>query len=203
MLSVFRRDMPASPNNSEKISCQEFADILAWYVLRQVNENRDAHPNPELRRFAQSVKAAADTETVDNEILFFLSVFLSQACAFHIDDRSYLDELIPRFYHVLASQRSSNPSIFEAIAISRYIGYGEPYDLDYKKLNEYIPHQSFIIMWKFMLSQFGRNLRNDFDFDTDNSDFIPASMALGAYYIANMEFIKKTVGDLKFGKGTS
>ena len=82
MLSVFRRDMPASPNNSEKISCQEYADILVLYVLSQIKENRDAHPNPELRRFAQSVKADADAETVDNEILFLLSVFFAKHVLF-------------------------------------------------------------------------------------------------------------------------
>jgi hypothetical protein len=199
MLSVFRRDMPASPNNSEKISCHEFADILAWYVLRQIKENRDQHPNPDLRLFAKSVKADADAEIIDNEILFLLSCFLSQICAFYIDDRSYLDELIPRFYHVLANQRSSKPSIFEAIAISRYMGYGEAYDLDIEKLHR----GRAIILWKFMLSQFGKNLRSDFDFDTEVPDFLPASMALGAYYKANMEYIKKTLPKLDFGKCTS
>jgi len=108
---------------SEKASCQEFADTLAWYVLRQIKENRDRVPNPQLRCFAQSVKADADTETIDNEILFLLSFFLSQICVFHIDDRSYLDELIPRFYHSLASQRSSESSNFGAVAASRYKEY--------------------------------------------------------------------------------
>ena len=53
-----------------------------------------------------------------------------------------------------------------------------------------------------MLSQFGKNLRTDYDFDTEASDFSRASMALGAYVVSNMEFIKKTLDKLEFGKGT-
>ena len=192
--------MPASPNNSEKVSCHEFADILAEHVLRQIRENRDEAPNPEFRRFAQSVKADADAETIDNEILFLLSFCLSQICAFHIDDRAYLDELILRLYYALASQRSSEPSNFGAIAISRYEGYLEPYALDQKRM---VQRPNGIIPWKFMLSQLGKNLRSDYDFETDYSDFFPASIGLREYIAVNMEFIKGTLDKLEFGKATT
>lgn len=185
---------------SEKVSCQEFADILAWYVLRQIKENRDRAPNPQLRCFAQSVKADADTETIDDEILFLLTFCLSQICAFHIDDQSYLDELIPRFYHVLASQRSSEPSIFVALAIDRYKGYLEPYALDKKRM---VQRPKGMIPWRFMLSQLGKNLRSEFDFETDRSDFVPASMGLQVTFECDMEFIKGTLDKLDFGKETS
>lgn len=39
-------------NRREKVSCQEFAQILAWYVLRSVVENKHGPPNTELCRFA-------------------------------------------------------------------------------------------------------------------------------------------------------
>ena len=185
---------------SEKVSCHEFADILAWYILRQIKENRDRVPNPQLRYFAQSVKADADAETIDNEILFLLSFIISQICAFHIDNRSYLDELIPRFYHALASQRSSEPSAIGAIAMSRYKGYLEPYALDQKRM---VQHPKGMIPWKFTLSQLGKNLRSDFNFETDHSDFVPASIGLSAYIAGDMEFIKGTLDKLDFGKETS
>lgn len=185
---------------SEKASCQEFADILAWYVLRQIKENRDKVPNPQLRCFAQSVKDDTDGETIDNEILFLLSFFLSQICAFHIDDRSYLDELIPRFYHSLGSQRSSEPSHFGAIAISRYNEYLEPHALDMERM---IQDQKGAIPWKSMLSQLGRILRSDFNIDTDDSSFVPAAIGLSEYFAINMEFIKGALDKLDFGKETS
>lgn len=185
---------------SEKVTCHEFADILAEHVLRQIKGNRDEHPNPEFRHFAQSVKADADAETIDNEILFLLGFCLSQICAFHIDNQSYLDKLILRFYYSLVSQRSSEPSIFGAIAISRYEGYLEPYALDQKRM---VQRPKGMIPWKFMLSQFGKNLRSDFDFETDHSDFVPASIGLGEYIASNMEFIKKVLDKLEFDKGTS
>jgi len=185
---------------SEKYSCQEFADILAEHVLRQIKENRNGAPNPVFRRFAQSVKADADAETIDNEILFLLGFCYSQICAFHIDDQSYLDKLILRFYYSLVSQRSSEPSIFGAIAISRYEGYLEPYALDQKRM---VQRPKGMIPWRFMLSQFGKNLRSDFDFETDHSDFVPASIGLGEYIAANMEFMEKVLDKLEFGKGIS
>jgi len=185
---------------SEKVSCHEFADILAWYVLRQIKENRDRVPNPQLRCFAQSVKADADAETIDNEILFLLSFVISQICAFHIDDQPYLDELIPRFYHTLASQRGSDPAIFGALAISRYQEYLEPYALDQKRM---VQHPKGMIPWKFMLSQLGKNLHSEFDFATDRSDFVPASMGLQVTFECDTEFIKRTLDKLDFGKETS
>ena len=186
--------------STEKVPCHEFGDILAEHVLRQIKENRDGAPNPELRRFVQSVKAGADAETIDNEILFLLSFCLSQICAFHIDDRSYLDELIPCFYYALASHRSSEPSSFGEIAISRYVGYLEPYALDQKRM---VQPREGVIPWKFMLSQFGKNLRSDFNFETDYSDFVPASVGLGEYIAVKMEFIEKVLDKLEFGNGTS
>jgi|CXWL01.1.fsa_nt_gi hypothetical protein len=185
---------------SERLTCQEFAEILAWSVMRQIKENRDRAPNPQLRCFAQSVNADADTETIDNEILFLLSFCLSQICAFHIDDQPYLDELIPRFYHTLASQRGSDAAIFGALAISRYKGYLEPYALDKKGL---VQHPEGMIPWKFMLSQLGKNLHSEFDFATNRSDFVPASMGLQVTFECDTEFIKGTLDKLDFGKGTS
>jgi hypothetical protein len=197
----FQVNTPSGEQMSEKVSCQEFADILAEYVLRQIKENRDGAPNPQFRRFAQSIIPDGDAENIDNEILFLLSFIMSQICAFHIDDRSYLDKLIPRFYRVLAaSQRGLEPSIFEAIAIDRYKEYLEPYALDWERM---VQRPKGMIPWKFMLSQFGKNLRSDFDFETGYSDFVPASIGLGEYFAVNMEFIKGTLDKLEFGNENS
>lgn len=197
LISFFKRDTPALPSSSEKLSCHDFADVLAVDALRSVKENKNESPYPELHRFAQSVKADADDWTIDNEILFLLSFLVSQVCAFEIDDRSYLDELIPRFYRVLASQRCSEPSIFESLAIVRYEEYLEPYNLDMKEIARSRKNR---ILFKFTISQFGKNLRSDFDFDTDDSDFVPATLSLSVFYAANMKLIRLTLDKLEFGK---
>lgn len=92
------------PTDSERFSCDEFAEVLAIHVLHQINESREEHPNIELRLFAKSVNSNVDTETLDNEILFFLSFIVSQVCSVRINDRTYLDELVPRFYYLVASE---------------------------------------------------------------------------------------------------
>lgn len=197
IVSFFRRAASVSPNSSEKLSCPDFADILAWSVLRSIKENRDGPPYPELHRFAQSVKADADAETIDNEILLLLSFLLSRACVFVIDDRPYLDELIPRFYNVLASHRWSEPSIFEALAIARYEEYLEPYNLD---IEEIVRSRKNRTLFKFTISQFGKNLRSNYDFETDDSDYTAASIALAATFTSELEFIRETLDKLEFGK---
>jgi len=101
---LFRRTQAARGKQAEKLSCQDFADILADHVSRAVLENRDGPPSPELRKFAQSVDPTAAKDTIDAEILFLLSFLLSQVCVIRIGDRANLDDLVPSFYKALASR---------------------------------------------------------------------------------------------------
>ncbi len=187
-------------NRREKVSCQEFAQILAQYVLRSVVENKNGPPNTELRRFAKSVRPDAPSDVIDSEILFLLGFLLSQICALQIEEKDYLDELIPGFYAALASNAGANPLAFEDLARSRYENYGEPYARDMKRMQS---QHSGVILWKFILDQLGKNLRSNFDFERDTSDFIPASLTLGIYFTENMKFVRKIINDLDRRTGKS
>jgi len=64
----------------------------------------------------KSVRPDAPSDVIDSGILFLLGFFLSQICALQIDEKDYLDELIPGFYAALASKVGSKPLAFEDLA---------------------------------------------------------------------------------------
>lgn len=54
-----------------------------------------------------------------------------------------------------------------------------------------VQRQEGAIPWRFMLSQLGKNLRIEFDFATDPSEFVPASLLLSVYFSVLTEWIEK------------
>lgn len=118
---------------------------------------------------------------------------MSQICALQIKEQDCLDELISGLYSGLVSMVGPNPEDFEYIARSRYQAYLEPYDLDIERMRH---QKSGTIPWKAILARFGSNLRNDFDFETDVSDFVPASLALDIYFEENLKFVRKSLNSL-------
>lgn len=185
---------------ADEARINEFAEFIAGYVLFEFN-SRDSTQYPQFRQFAQSVNANADAETIDNEILCFNAFNMTQMLAQEINDHSCLDQLVPRFYALIASQRKSESPRFESIPMQRrFVGYLESYNLDLERMRE---TRKGTIPWKFMLSQLGRNLRGDFDIERDYSEFVPASIALSSYFVENSKFTKMIldkVGWFRTGK---
>lgn len=118
---------------------------------------------------------------------------MSQICALQIKDEDYLDELILALYSGLASMGGPNQETFERLARSRYQDYLECYGHDMERMRI---QKSIAIPWKSILARLGNNLRNNFDFETDASDFVPASLALGIYFEENLKFIRKSLNKL-------
>lgn len=184
----------AVANRRDKVSCQEFSQILAWTISRSVLENKNKPPSSELRRFAISVCPNAQENVVTCEILFLLGFLMSQICALQIKEQDCLDELILGLYSGLVSMVRSNSEDFENVARSRYQAYLEPYGFDIERMRH---QKSGTIPWKAILARLGSNLRNDFDFETDESDFVPASLALGIYFEENLKFVRKSLNTLE------